>query len=157
MIQSAKFGSYLPRTMWEEQVVWVAAEYVAQDLISYTCQKASKIAFLPDMDQVAKRRYNRIWFRRSTVLFVHCQPMLQLFEKLRGLFGDAVFQRSCPKERVQSFNSDHCWYSSSGQTPAPTSSSSRPRPPRVARPDYCIWSNLSSRLRNIVAFSSFCC
>ena len=157
MVQRARFDFYLPRTMWEEQMVLVAADDVAQDLISYTCPKASQIAFFPDMDQVAKARYNQ-----SSVSRVHC-PFCTLptdaatFKKLRGLLGDAIFQRSCPKGRVQSVNSDHCSYSSSDQTPAPTSSSSKPRPPQVAEPDYCTSSNPSSRLRNIVASSSFCC
>ena len=87
MIQRAKFGSYLARTMWEEQVGWVAAEDVAQDLISYIRPKASKNAFFPNMDQVAKRRYNRIFLFSP----VHC-PFCTLptdaatFKKLRGLF-----------------------------------------------------------------------
>ena len=152
VFQRPKLGSYLPKTMWEERVVWVAAEDDAQDLISYICPKANKIAFFSDVNQSAKRRYNQIWLRRPTVCFVHAET----FKKRRGLFGDAIFQRSWPKGRVQSFNSDHCSYSSSDQTPAPTSSASRPRPPRVAGPDYCTSSNPSSRLRDIVAFYSFC-
>ena len=157
MIQRAKFGSYLP------------SDYVGRTGglgCSRGCCPGSKILHM------SKGKQNRFFPRhesscqtsiQSNLLSpVHC-PFCTLptdattFKKLRGLFGDAIFQRSCPKGRVQSFNSDHCSYSSSDQTPAPTSSSSRPRPPRVAGPDYCTWSNLSSRLRNIVAFSSFCC
>ena len=67
LIQRAKFDSCLPRTMWEEQMVLVATEDVAQDLISYTCPKASKIAFFPDKNQVAKLRY-----KPNLVSPVHC-------------------------------------------------------------------------------------
>ena len=76
LIQRAKFDSCLPRTMWEEQMVLVATEDVAQDLISYTCPKASKIAFSPTRIKLPNFDTNQTWFRRSTVRFVHCQPML---------------------------------------------------------------------------------
>ena len=78
-----------------------AAEDVAQDRISYTCPKASKIAFSPNMDQIAKRRYNQISFRRSTVRFVHCQPMLQLFKSFEDFWVMPIFRGPARKEECK--------------------------------------------------------
>ena len=82
-------------------MVWVAAENVAQDLISYTCPKASKLAFSPNMNQLAKRRYNQTWLRRSTVRFVHCQPMLQLLRSFEDFLLMPYFRGPARKEECK--------------------------------------------------------
>ena len=82
-------------------MVLVAAEDVAQDRISYTCPKASKIAFFPNMDQIANRRYNQISFRRSTVRFVHCQPMLQLLRSFEDFWVMPIFRGPARKEECK--------------------------------------------------------
>ena len=147
---------YVGRTagLWLQQML---PRIYSQDLLSYTYLKASKIAFFPTRIRLPNVDTTKFSFRPSTVRFVHCQPMLQLLRSFDDFSVMPYFGRSCPEERMQRVNSDHCSYSSSDQTPAPKSFSSRPRPPRVAGPDYCTWNNPSSRLRDIVVFSSFCC
>ncbi len=82
-------------------------------------------------------------------------PPKNACHELRGLFAYAVTPKSMA-EKVQRFNSDHCSCFFSHRTPGPTSSSSRPRPPRAAGPGCYTASSPSSQLRDIVAsFSSY--
>ena len=134
----------------------VAAEDVAQDLISYICPKASRIAFFPRHGSSRQILIQAMFVSPVNCQFCTLPTDAATFKTLQGSLYDGISPRSCPKGRGESFTSDHCSYSSSDRTPALTSSFSRPRPPRVAGLDYYTLSNPSSWLRSIVGFSSFC-